>query len=143
MKVHKHPFKTRPVTGTGDSLLAGISKWLDVQLQPLLKYLPSYFRDWEKLLYDLDFLGTLPKGAKLFTADARSMYTEIDTAHGIKAIENWLSKLITESKIDPTYPVEIIIQLLTLVMTSSTFALGDTFWKQLTGTAMGTPSACV
>ena len=143
MKVHKHPFKTRPVTGTGGSLLAGILKWLDVQLQPLLKYLPSYFSDWEELLHDLELLGTLPKGAKLFTADARSMYTEIDTAHGIKAIENWFSKIMNEGKIDPTYPVEIIIQLLTLVMTSSTFALGDTFWKQLAGTAMGTPSACV
>ena len=88
MKVHKEPYKTRPVTGTGGSLLAAISKWLDVKLQPLLKYLPSYFKDWEELIEDLNALNNLPKGSKLFTADACSMYTEIDTEHGLKTIRN-------------------------------------------------------
>ena len=101
MKVHKNLFKTRPVTRTGGSFLAGISKCLDVKLQPLLKFLPSYSNDWEELLHDIRSIKKLPEGTTLFTADARSMYTEIDTEHRIEAVRNWIRKLMDEGNLEP------------------------------------------
>ena len=35
------------------------------------------------------------------------------------------------------------MDLLTLVMTKNGFKFGDTWWRQLAGTAMGTPCACI
>jgi hypothetical protein len=58
-------------------------------MKQLLYLIPSYIKDSMALLQQLDSLE-LPPGAKLFTADTSSMYTNIDTTTGIDA----LSKLL-------------------------------------------------
>ena len=44
----------------------------------------------DELIDMMRALGPLPPGAKLFTADATSMYTNIDTDHAIQVIGDWL-----------------------------------------------------
>jgi hypothetical protein len=44
-KVHKSPWKTRPVVSCAGSLLAAVSTWLDFHLQKLRKFLPSFIKD--------------------------------------------------------------------------------------------------
>ena len=140
-KIHKNPWKLRPVTSTCGSPLAVISTFLDYKLQPLLKYVPTHIKDSFDLKEKLEKLGKLPKNAKLFTADAISMYTNIDTNHGLEIIEKWLVTLKKENKLCQNFPTTFILELLTLVMKENIFQFGNTYWIQLTGTAMGTPIA--
>ena len=89
-KVHKDPWKLHPVTGIGGSLLAAAFKWVDVKLKEIFKFVPTYIFDWEELIRKLVKLSKLPIGALLFTADATSMYTNIDTIHCLLIIKKWI-----------------------------------------------------
>ena len=131
------------MTGTGGSLLAAISKLVDVYLQPLAEFSSCYIRNWEHLMELTEDLGKLPAGAKLFTADATSMYTNIDIDHGLAVLRLWLDKLKEEGKIALDYPIKLIMELTEIVMKTNHFRFGDTDWLQLVGTAMGTPMACI
>ena len=59
------------------------SKYCDYYLSRLIPHVQSYLKDSFTLLKDLNNLPTLPGTAKLLTADAVSMYTNIDTNHGL------------------------------------------------------------
>ena len=87
-------------------------------------------------------LPPLPKNARIFTADAISMYTNIDTEDALPKLHK---KLLREYKLDPSkheiHP-KLVHKALTLIMKNNVFQFGDTFWFQLTGCAMGTPPAC-
>jgi hypothetical protein len=67
------------------------------------------------------------------------MYTNIDTTHAISTIESWLK----QSPIPRLENVDTValMDALRIIMNHNVFAFGDTFWIQLTGTAMGTPPA--
>ena len=88
MKIHKGPKKTIQVTRVCGSVIELISTWLDFVLQPLTKFTPSYIKDWKEIKKRLTALGKLPVGAKLFYSNAVSMYTNIDTAHGLEMMKN-------------------------------------------------------
>lgn len=80
---------------------------------------------------------TLPPNARLFTSDADSMYTNIPTAPALQIISEYL--VIHEREF--SYNAVALISALELVMTNNIFQFGDLVYKQLTGTAMGTPPA--
>jgi hypothetical protein len=86
------------------------------------------------LLLPLD----LPPTAKLFTADAVSMYTNIDTNHALRSIGQYLH---THERHFNNLHIPSLMEALELVMKNNVFTFGDTHWLQLTGTAMGTPPA--
>jgi len=58
-------------------------------MKDLLFLIPSYIKDSKSLLSELQELR-IPSNAKLFTADATAMYSNINTDTGIKAFENLL-----------------------------------------------------
>jgi hypothetical protein len=137
MKVHKSPWKTRPIVSSSGTLLFGLGIWVDSQLQKTLPFQKSFFKsslDLKKLLLDLD----IPRNARIFTADAVSMYTNISTSKAITAIAQYLHQ---RRGMFEKIPVEALIEALKLVMENNVFAFGDTFWHQIDGTAMGTPPA--
>jgi hypothetical protein len=70
--------------------------------------------------------------------DAISMYTKIDTDHALEKIAFFLRNHALAKGL----PTEAIIDGLELIMRWNIFMFGDTYWRQLTGTAMGTPPAC-
>jgi hypothetical protein len=90
IKIHKNPYKTRPIVSCVGSFLHAFSKWVDSHLQKLLPFNPTYVRDTQHLINDLKHLQNLPCNAKLFTCDAESMYTNINHLHGIETIKKWL-----------------------------------------------------
>jgi len=45
-KVHKTPWKTRPIVSTSGSLLANLSKWVDYNLNKIAKKSPTYILNW-------------------------------------------------------------------------------------------------
>jgi hypothetical protein len=138
-KVHKTPFTLKPVVSGTNSLLAIFSDWLDYKLKELLPYVNSYIKDSSTVIKELKELH-IPKEALLFSADATSMYTNVETPLGVASIQNFIND--HRDKLPPNYPAELITQILSIVMNYNVFSFADTFWIQLSGTAMGTPVAC-
>jgi hypothetical protein len=137
-KIHKLPLKTRPIVSVSGSLLHALGRWVDIQLQPLLRRLPSFIASSTELKQCLERLPPLPSHARLFMCDAVSMYTNIDTDHALDTIGHFLRT----NKLARGLPADAILSALDLIMRCNIFKFGDTFWKQLSGTAMGTPPAC-
>jgi hypothetical protein len=88
-RIHKSPWVTRPVVSCAGSFADIFSKWLDIQLKTLLLLTQTYLRDSNQVLEDLEALGPLSPDAKLSTADAVSIYTNIDTCHAMKVFRQW------------------------------------------------------
>jgi len=112
--------------------------WLDFRMKQLLQFIPSYIKDSKSLISELKTLE-IPPGAKLFTADATAMYTNIDVDTGLLAFQTLFSTY--KDLIPPTLPTEMFLYTLETVMKNNVFTFGDTFWLQLKGIAMGTPAA--
>jgi hypothetical protein len=138
MKVHKKPLATRPIVSTIGSPLYGLSKWVDYWLQQVARKVPSYLRDSFDTKCKLQALGPLPTNARLFTMDAVSMYTNIDIDHSIASLRTYLPTI----DLPANFPTDEVLEGLRLVMENNIFQFGDTYWRQLIGSAMGTPTAC-
>ena len=140
-KVHKKPWVTRPIVSVSGSLCHGLGRWLDSQLQQIVKHLPFYLRSSSDLVALLSTTKHLSPRARLFTMDATSMYTNIDTNHALSEIYNFLTNTKpTICKVE-NISVDAIMLALNIIMRHNVFKFGDTCWVQLTGTAMGTPPA--
>jgi hypothetical protein len=138
-KVHKTPWNTRPIVSCSGSLLHGLGRWVDKELQRIVKHLPFYLKSSVDLAHELAKLDPLPPNARFFTCDATAMYTNIDTDHALSEIETFLRQSLIPVLEDVN--VDAIIAALRLIMENNVFVFGDTFWHQRTGTAMGTPPA--
>ena len=138
-KVHKTPWKTRPIVSYCGSLAYGIAKWLDQQLQPLARQVPSYIKssyDLKCKLFDSEVdWNTI----RFFTFDAQAMYTNIETNHALEVLSDFLRNHPICRQV---HNKEAIITALELVMRNNIFKFGDTTWIQRSGTAMGTPPGC-
>ena len=139
LKVHKSPWKTRPVVATCGTIFAGISKWADFQLQKVKHLVPSLIHDCFHVKKQLEDLGELLPGTELFTMDAIAMYTNIDTDHLIDVLEKFLD--LFKDELPDNYPTKLVIEAVSLVMRNNIFEFGDCIFKQLIGSAMGTPVA--
>jgi len=137
-KVHRTPMQLRPVVSCVNSFPSIFSSWLDFRMKELLHWIPSYIKNSTELIKDLWSLN-LPRGAKLLTANATSMYTNIDTTTGLQTF----IKLFDRYKdcIPNSFPKEFFLQTLGIIMNNNIFSFGDTYRQQLQGTAMGTPAA--
>ena len=135
MKVHKTPLKTRPIVSVSGSLLQALATWVDDKLQIAAKAQRSYLESSFDLQKEMHTL-TLPPHTFLFTADARSMYTNIPTHRALQFIGRYL-----RTHQFPGIPVKALMTALHIVMTNNIFTFGDTIYKQRTGTALGTPPA--
>ena len=141
IKVHKKPWKIRPVVSCSGSLLAAISIWIDHKLQPLRTNIKSYIKDSDDLLLQLRALPLPTDGIKLGTSDAVSMYTNIDTKHNIHTVTHWLQKI--SPHLPPDFPSSLLLEAIKIVMENNIFRFGEKYFIQKTGTAMGTPCACI
>jgi hypothetical protein len=130
-KIHKDPWATRPIITQSGSLLHGLGRWVDQQLQPISSALSTYIKRSLELKSKV-LLLTFPPDTRLFTFDASSMYTNIDTDHAIETISSYLTALQVPNCL-------AIIAALDIVMRNCYFRFGDTNWPQIQGTAMGTP----
>ena len=138
MKVHKHPLKSQPLVSVSGSLLENLGIWVDRKLQPFLPLFDSYFKSSKILQSEITKLE-LPSGAQLFTANAVSMYTNIPTDKALSDITQFLRRCQQKNVMETEYAA--LIEGLGIIMRQCAFSFGDTYWEQLTGTAMGTPPA--
>ncbi len=141
LKAHKDPWKMRPIVCCVGTFMNCLSKWLDHHLQKLKPFVPTYIKDSNHLLDMLADIKDIPPNAKLWTSDANSMYTNINTPHAIQVISLWLDGLA--DRLPHDFPLEAVKEAMILVMENNIFEWGDMYFIQLLGTAMGTSAACM
>jgi len=143
VKIHKTPWTLRPVVSCCGSLSAIASTWLDFHLQKLKKFVPSYIRDSKQLQDDIKNIK-IDHNYKLFTCDAVSMYTNIRPDHSVEILKDWCDTYKNEiNQIKEGFPTNLILIVLKTIMETNIFQFGNTWWLQKSGTAMGTPCACM
>ncbi len=88
-------------------------------------------------------LTEYPPDSILFSADVTALYPSIDIADGLiclrQAIEIYNSEVPREDRVDTDY----IIVLADWILNNNYMQFGKSYWKQISGTAMGTPMAVV
>ena len=135
-KLHKTPTSTRPVCSDCASLPHSVGKWVDRQLQPIVQAQHTYFKNSYELKQLLDELGQLPTNACLFTYDAVSMYTNIDTEQCIQRLTTFLTEASTAEHFPHLKPTALV-DALHLIMNNNRMRFGNLFVHQHKGIAMG------
>jgi hypothetical protein len=139
-KIHKTPWKTRPIVCCSGTFMNCWSKWLDFWLQKLKPFIPTYMKNGDQALDDFDQL-TLPSNALLFVTDATAMYNNICTTHAIEVITWWLRDLEERKLLPAGFPLDAVLSAMCIIMRNNIFEFGDLCFLQLVGTAMGTSAA--
>ena len=112
---------------------ADISKYVDYQLQPIAKEIPSCVKDTNDFINKINAVKSVPKKSYLVTMDVRSWYTNIPNTEGISAVKrayNNYSKKTTTTKVITTF--------LALILTLSNFVFNCMHYLQIKECAMGT-----
>jgi hypothetical protein len=136
-KIHKYPILGRPIVSSHSFVTTPASKYLDAYLQPFVRLIPQIIVDSRTLITQLEST-TLPRECLLTSADVSALYPSIPTKDGILAVRQFL----TEHKV-PAKHRSIILQLLEIVLFNNVFQCNGNLYRQLKGTAMGTPVAVV
>ena len=126
-KMHNTPLTMIPVVSISGTMIVGFSKWLDHCLQKLRNQVPTYLKDSSHLTQLLKDQVTLPPGAKIFTADDKSMYINIYTDHGTRQVVVWMEEYQEELLTDS--PIEEVKEALKLVMQHNIFEFRDCFFS--------------
>ena len=105
--------------------MGDLSKWVDTKLQQVVHLCPCYLKDSRSLLRKLKSLGKIPSTAYVTTADAVSMYTNIDTQHGLQVMRQWFQLHAHELPVG--YPTHMVLKAIGLVMSHTVFQLDDTY----------------
>jgi len=78
---------------------------MDFHLQRLKHFCPTYVKDTDQILKEVQAIDDLPPNAFLFTADADAMYDNIETEHAIEIISAWLDELSTHPDFPDKFPL--------------------------------------
>lgn len=139
-KIHKDPRKWskpfeipsgRPIVSDCESETYFTAELIEHFLNPLSTRHPSYIRDTYDFIYKIQRLD-LPSNTLLFTMDVNSLYTNIVTTEGMRAVKRAFLK-----HPDPKRPDEEILKLLFINLTRNDFEFNGKFYLQIKGTAMG------
>ncbi|KAL7532009.1 hypothetical protein ACHAXR_004375 [Thalassiosira sp. AJA248-18] len=129
IKLHKTPVSTRPVCSDCASLPHALGQWVDEKLQPIVKAQRTYFKNSFELKQELDKL-ILPPNASLFTYDAASMYTNINTNDCIERLDEYLNRRSTYMRFTH-YSAPALLEAIILVMKNDRMRFGDIIAHQL------------
>lgn len=139
-KIHKSPEKWskpweippgRPIVSDCGSETYYTAEYIDYFLYPLSIKHKSYIKD------TYDFVNKIrqtqiPLNSFLFTMDVNSLYTNIDTTEGMKAVQKTFLQYP-----DTQRPEAEILKLLFINLTRNDFEFNGKFYLQINGTAMG------
>ena len=139
-KVHKNPVMYRPVVAKCGTAIEAVSKWLDCEFQKLRGEIPWTIRDSDSFRQEVIQLE-LPPNARLVTFDAVAMYSNIDLNHAMQVMKRWWESYDPGVLGESLAPTNTMLSALNLVMRHNIMQFGDSYFKQLVGTAMGTSCA--
>lgn len=138
-KIHK-PFTNkgipplRPIVSHVNSILSHSAKLLDHLLQPLAKTYPDYLHNSTQLIHTLATLKVPPK-ALLATLDIVSLFPSIPQSECLNTVYEEMHTHQNLFALDPNF----VIQLLNVNIQNNYFEFANIIFKQVRGTAMGTP----
>lgn len=139
-KIHKEPEKWsipgeippgRPIVSDCNSETYFTAEYIEYFLNSISTRHPSYLKDTYDFISKVKTLK-IPKNAFLFTIDIDSLYTNIETEVGLKAVKTFMEKYP-----DPKRPDNYILKLLEINLTRNDFEFDSKFYLQTKGTAMG------
>ena len=142
-KIHKSLVDPpgRPITSGVGGPTEKLSKIVDSWLQELVHKLPSHVKDSTHFLNILNEwnqkLGPFPPHTKLVTIDVVGLYTNIPHQDIYTAIDHF-TNINNTASIPPADTTNRIVH---HILTENIFQFEDTVYKQVHGTAMGTPMA--
>lgn len=144
MKVHKTPITGRPIVSSINSLTYHTSRYIDNQLQPMLKYIRSYIQSSQQLVAHLEQSTAFPNDCIILCADIDSLYPNIPIKEGLIFFKKSLLYHKQQHQLEfENLNINLICDLMDWVLTNNYFTFGALCFKQLNGTAMGTPAAVV
>jgi len=130
-KVHKETLSIRPIIPCVRAFTTRASKFLDEQLQPIIKKYKWCVQGTYDCLLRLRETQCIGHDAILVAADVESLYTNIDTKDALTKI----NRILLREKI-PDH--QFLIDVLEWVITNNYFTFNETWYHQIKGTAMGT-----
>jgi hypothetical protein len=139
-KIHKSPWKTRPIISCSGSLAFGLGKWVNLYLQPIARATNAFVSSSFDFKEKITNLPPLPANTRIFTADAVSMYTNIDTAHALAVHRRIIRRYHRANPLTSMDP-HCLMKALTCLMHYNILQFGDTYHHQKVGTPMGIPPA--
>lgn len=139
-KIHKPKLASRPITPCKNYISTCASKWLDYVLQPVVKELPTYLKDSQSLVLDLE-VNSFPANSVLSAKDVANLYPSIPIEDGVRRVEAVLED--HKNLIRDGTSIDLIIKILLLIMQNQIVEFANELFLQLDGTATGTPAAVV
>ncbi len=133
MKVHKKVPVSRPIAASCAWITNNVSQWLHAELMPVVTKQATYLKDSASLLVLMEDT-TFPQDIILGTYDVEALYPSIPLDKAIDKINGILEEERHPRRL-------LIIRLLEWVMYNSVVEFNGRTWKQIKGTAMGTPVA--
>jgi hypothetical protein len=129
----------RPIISGSGSILENIGKYVEYHIKNIANKHESYLQDTPHFLRTIEQINggpMLPQNAILVTIDIQGAYQNIPQDDGIECLLEELEEQ-TNHKIPPGF----IARLMELILKHNIFEFHGVLWRQLIGTAMGTPPA--
>ena len=144
-KIHKDRVNPpgRPIVSGVGGPTENLSKLVDHWLQPLVHSLPSFIKDTTHFLHIVEewkqTLCPLPPGALIVTIDVVGLYANIPHDE----VEISLRQAVTNNRhlIPEALPADRVIDIVNHVLHNNVFEFDGRIFRQIFGTAMGTPMA--
>lgn len=131
----------RPIVSGINGPTEKLSKIVDSWLQPYVTSLQSHIKDSTHMLTMLEKwnhdYGPFPDNTRLVTIDVTALYTNIPHDDMKEAVRYFLSKQAEPE----TPPPEVVVDVADHVLQNNVFSFEGKVFKQVLGTAMGTPMA--
>jgi hypothetical protein len=143
-KIHKNttPIPGRPIISSPGSITYFTSSFLDKTLQPIIRKFKTICLSSKSVLpgiYTINNNFIIPKEAVILCADVASLYPSIPIEFGLNAFKEFFNNNNNFGL--STKFFNFIYLLLEFVLKNNYCIFDNTTYKQITGTAMGTPVA--
>lgn len=135
-KIHKPGNPGRPIISGIGTVTEPISGYVDSLIKHIPTILDSYIKDTTHFLREISNL-CIPKESYLVTLDVSSLYTNIPHDDGILS----LIDMYELHKQPDTPDGHVVATLARLVLELNTFEFNNKYFRQVSGTAMGTKMA--
>lgn len=141
-KMHKAVIAGRPIVSSINSVTYHTSVFLHKYLVRLRPYIPNICTNSASVILDMETLNTANPNLVIVTADVTSLYPSIPIQYGLIAVRVTLLRFVSvRSDIIEACDIDLVVELLNWVLRNNYLQYMGIIYKQLTGTAMGTPVA--